>query len=173
MKLILLVLMLVAWLIQADRVEAQWSECDDSFATEIDGNSLIIHHDGALYNCCPDPFNYTVDQDDSLILVTETEVLSNPCFCICCFDLSVTIEDLAPGVYDLIFTWFDYEADQWQEVVLDVVIPNVGQAPLPAVVDTYLSDCYQDPTAVPDDRDPGNRPPPEQYTWGLIKTLYR
>lgn len=172
MKLILLVLMLLAWLIPAEQTEAQGSECEDEFITEVDDNSLIVYHNGALYNCCPDPFEYSVAQDDSLIVVTETEVLSNPCFCICCFDLSVTIEDLAPGVYYLVFTWFDYETDTWQEVVLDVVIPNLGQPPLPIVVDTYLSECYQEPSAIPDDEHTGNRPPPKLHSWGLIKALY-
>jgi len=164
-------LALLACLLLAGAASAQWMECDDTVYTEIDGNSLTVHHHGALYNCCPDPFSYAVVQEDNQILVTETEILSNPCFCICCFDLSVTIEDLAPGTYDLVFTWYDYESSEWLEVVLNVVVPDMGQPWAPVVASTYLSDCYHEPTAVPDD--PGNAAPPKLRTWGLIKALYR
>lgn len=148
---------------------AQWMECDDEVYAVVEGSTVTVHHVGALYNCCPDPFEYTVSQDDVVIEVVETEVLNNPCFCICCFDLLVQIEDLAPGGYSLIFHWFDYEAGEWLNVALDVVVPDQGQMGDPYVASTYLSDCYTAPTGVPGEP---ITPSPMTESWGQIKALY-
>jgi hypothetical protein len=154
-----------------DQVVAQPPDCEDEVYAVVEGSTVTVYHDGAEYNCCPDPFEYSVTQDDSLIVVVEYEILTNPCFCICCFDLSVAIEDLAPGVYYLIFSWFNYGTEEWQEIVLDVAIPAVGQTGEPLVASVYRSDCYWGATDVPGD--PPWPPEDVEVTWGLIKALYR
>jgi hypothetical protein len=147
------------WCWEADEVHAR-----------VDEDALIIFHDAALYNCCPDPFDYTVSLEGSTIRVRESEVLTEPCYCICCFDLAVTIEGLPPGDYELEFSWYDYEGEAWLARWLEVAIPDAGQAHLPAVADRYNSGCLA-AQAVPETAspEPDDEEPP---SWGRIKALF-
>lgn len=67
------------------------ADCEDAFRTEVVGDAITIHHLGATYNCCPEPFAYEVSQEGDRIVVQENEILENPCYCLCCYDLEATV----------------------------------------------------------------------------------
>jgi hypothetical protein len=143
--------------------------CDDSFRTEVEGGALTVHHLGALYNCCPEPFAYDVSQEGDLITIRETEVLENPCYCICCFNLAVVVEDVMPGSWTVVFHWYDYETQLCQEQELPVVVPDAGQSGTLHVASAENSGCLG-LSAVPDT---GQQAPPPRASLGTLKGIYR
>ena len=66
----------------------------DQFSTVITDSSLIVHHDAARYNCCPDEIEEQVALlDGNQIEIREIEHLPDygGCTCLCCYDLSAEI----------------------------------------------------------------------------------
>ena len=47
----------------------------------------------------PVSFTFTVTTSNDSLYVIEREVLATPCDCLCCYDLSATVEGLASGTY--------------------------------------------------------------------------
>jgi len=154
-------------LIGATASEAQpgyWCQDLDDVYAEVEGSTVTVHHDAAQYNCCPDEFVHTVSDQGEVIVVEEFEILTTPCLCLCCYDLSAIVEPVSPGHHVILFRWYDYETGQWQEWPLDVTVPDVGQGGEAQLAATGNSGCYDDPTAVPESPGEG---------WGRIKALYR
>jgi hypothetical protein len=60
-----------------------------------------MDHINAVFNCCADSFSVAVSMIMDTIIIEEAEhyVASGPCHCVCPFDLSYDINDLAPGEY--------------------------------------------------------------------------
>ncbi len=143
--------------------------CDDSFRTEVEGGTLTVQHLGALYNCCPEPFAYDVNQEDNVITIRETEVLVNPCYCVCCFNLAVVVADVPPGGWTVVFQWYDYETQLWREMELPIVVPDAGQSGILHVASAQNSGCLG-LSAVPD---PEQQAPWRQASWGALKSTYR
>jgi hypothetical protein len=143
-----------------------WPGCEvDRIHAEVSGSPVTIFHDATAYNCCVDGFDYTVDVQGTEILVSEFEVVTLPCVCLCCYDLSVEIEDLAPGEYSLSFTWYDYDTIQWEMWSDLIVVPDVGQGGAATVASSTNSGCL-DPNAGPE-------PGVECSAWGKVKAAYR
>ncbi len=164
MKTMLILITLLATLSAAS---AQDNSCEngDVIHVEVDGADVTVFHDAALYNCCHDPFDYALDWQNDRLVITETEV--NPqCYCICCFDLENTVENVPAGTWTLRFRWFDYEAMGWLEVDTVFTVGEVGQSG-PAIFSAANdSGCLDGTTGVADQPDvPAN--------WGLIKAYYR
>ena len=147
-----------------------WCWDDDQVYAEVAGGRVAVFHDATIYNCCPDPFEYEISVEGDFIRVREIEVLSNPCYCICCFNLAMTIEDVPAGDYTLEFTWFDYETDDWLARSLEISVPDEGQAAFPALGDTHSSGCIE-PQSVPDEPNPGDQEEVSP-TWGRIKHFF-
>ena len=150
------------------RAQELWCWEGDEIAAVVDGSTIRLFHDAALYNCCPEPFVYEVDLIGQEIFVHEVEVLVTPCYCICCYDMRTSIEDVPAGDYQLHFDWFDYESDDWVERVLEVSVPEIGQAgpwQLGSVFDSGCVAAAGVPEEEPDD--------PESPTWGRLKALFR
>lgn len=141
---------------------AQWCLDADDIGVEVNGAQVTVRHDGAYYNCCPDPFAYEVTFADGVMTVTEDEVLSTPCFCLCCYDLWAVVDDVPPGAWSLVFNWYDYEINAWVSETLSFEVPDTGQSAAAALGDTYKSECLIDASA----DDP-------ELAWGGVKTLYR
>jgi hypothetical protein len=148
-----------------------WCWDADHIQTRVGGSTVTVDHQGAVYNCCPDDFDFTVAQHGNVIDVVETEILSIPCFCLCCYNLSVNIDNVAAGDYTLNFYWYDYEGSRWRVWSLLVIVPDVGQAGAPAVALVTASDCLE-ASAVPDSGTPPASEP-EDSTWGAIKSVFR
>ncbi len=81
------------------------SECKDIVKTDIDenvdfivdGNSVIINHYNAYRNCGFE-VEYQLDINTPNIIVREVNI-GQYAYCLCYFDLSVTISDLSSGDY--------------------------------------------------------------------------
>ena len=170
MRIVILVSIFAALVAGATSVNAQyWCENADRIYAEVDGSTITIHHKATLYNCCPESFDYVIDQQGLVIHVQEIEILPQ-CFCVCCFDLSVDIEDVAPVDYEVVFTWYDYESSAWLEEIVEVNVPDVGQSGILYVADILSSDCLTSPTSsAPEPKEPGL----QRTRWGEVKALYR
>jgi len=157
----------IAALPSAAGAQYPWCEHADQIYATVADSTITVHHIAAAYNCCPDGFEYAVSQQGAQLDVTETEILSTPCLCVCCYDLAVEIEHMAPGAYTLAFRWYDYETGQWQVRELPVIVPGGSPGGAPAIAAVTVSDCIEQ-TAVGD-------PPPihsvEASTWGAIKSV--
>lgn len=62
------------------------------------GNLLITHVNGE-FNCCIDYISTSIQLNGNVIDLYEVEVASQPCFCICPFDVTTTVSGLASGTY--------------------------------------------------------------------------
>ncbi|MBC8423173.1 hypothetical protein H8E07_03530 [bacterium] len=141
-----------------------WCEFADEVRVDVDGADVTVFHDAALYNCCPDPFAYDAHWESDRLVIAETEVLTNPCFCVCCFDLSTTVENVPPGDWVLRFVWFDSEATAWTEVEVPFTVGDVGQGGPASVGESGDSGCL---TSSDVDALPATMP------WGQVKAGYR
>jgi len=125
------------------------STMDDVFA-EVDGGNLILHHQMATYNCCPDSFTFTMTVSNDSLYVTEREVLTTPCDCMCCYNLSAVVEGLSPGEWQVVYRWLDDEPWGWRDWYLTVTISDAGPPDLAQIVRSEASGCL-DPSGTPED----------------------
>jgi len=140
-----------------------WPGCDfDEVTAAVQGDALVVTHRHAVYNCCMDSTTYAVTQGPGTILIEETEAVTIPCLCLCCFDLSVEVGGLAPGEYTLVFTWYDYDTGQPEQWTTQITVSGPGGGPFVAGVTN--SGCL-------DPNDPSS-PGVESGSWGRVKTLY-
>lgn len=91
--------------------EREWWPCeeDDTITFTAGAGTLHTLHSNAAYNCCLDDIAVSVTMDGNTILLMEDEILTQPCFCICCYDAESTVAGLAPGTYTVVYYWEDYE----------------------------------------------------------------
>ena len=60
----------------------------DCIEFEYDGEGVLsIKHINAAFNCCPDSFGVEVHLEGDVITIVEQEYLTNPCFCLCLYDM--------------------------------------------------------------------------------------
>ena len=61
---------------------------------------------------------------DYMISLRETEILTDPCYCICCYDVEAAVVDLTPGLYTIELCWLEF-GDPPEETCYqaEVVIP--------------------------------------------------
>lgn len=95
---------------------------DDQFELAVTDWTLEVTHFNATYNCCPDDLSVTLTVQDNTLRLTEQEVLTTPCACLCCYDVNTSIVNLSPGTYTVEYCWIDDEGGQmcWTG---DVTIP--------------------------------------------------
>ena len=147
-----------------------WCANSDRFWVDVIDSTIVVHHDLAVYNCCPDPFEYSVRQEGGTIHVTETEVLTHGCFCLCCYNLSVTIEHVGPGDYTIDFYYFEYDTQAWRHELIPVTVPPVGQLGAVSLGPSAASECLDEAVSVPE----GQIGATLRVTrWGVIKAQYR
>ena len=82
---------------------------DDTVQFTAAAGTLHALHSNASYNCCLDDTVVSVAVDGSTIILTEEEILTEPCWCICCYDVEATVAALAPGTYTVVYCWLDDE----------------------------------------------------------------
>lgn len=112
----------------------------------VDDGTITVHHDAAFYNCEPDSIAYTWTQEGSTFFVIETEY--NPsAYCLCCYDLTTSMEDVAPGQYVIDFFWEDYETGP-QHRILYVFVPDEGQPSNPHGGGHTCSPCLEESGSV-------------------------
>lgn len=162
----------LALLLTACVAGADWEWClnADFVHAEVDGSTIIVHHDHALYNCCPVAIEYDVDQYVGFISVVETEILDEICPCMCCYNLFVEILNVPPGDYEIDFAWRDTETGEIEHRLLHVTVPELRQEGDMVAGESGGVDCLMEPTssvASPDDAKE------QTLTWGTVKTRYR
>lgn len=96
----------------------------DYFRTSVAEGVISIVHESALYNCCPDRFDYSISQEGTSISVVETEVVTIPCACMCCYAIPVSVGPVQPGQYQIDFSWHDETG--LRHTLLDVTVPEWG-----------------------------------------------
>jgi len=95
---------------------------DDEIDLTVVGSTLQVVHRNATYNCCPDDIVISLVVQGNLLKLTEEEILTFPCFCICCYEVQATVADLASGTYTVEFCWDDDETGGQLCIVQSVVI---------------------------------------------------
>jgi hypothetical protein len=162
--------LLVMFLAGPATSQEDWCWNADQIYALVAGSTITVLHDATVYNCCPEPFAYDVVQEGSTIGVWEHEILENPCFCLCCYNLGIEILDVAPGDYVVEFHWFDYESGDWLIRSIEVTVPALGQPGVLAVGEILNSGC----TGYSDVPEEGELPPADApETWGAVKHLYQ
>jgi photosystem II stability/assembly factor-like uncharacterized protein len=96
---------------------------EDQIEVMAEGNRIHLIHKNATYNCCPDDIEVSLSFEGNLIRLTEKEILTHPCTCLCCYDVESTIVDLPSGSYTLEYCWYDYETQITTCDTDEVVIP--------------------------------------------------
>ncbi len=121
----------------------------DYFRTSVAGGVILITHENALYNCCPDRFDYSISQEGNLISVVETEVLTIACACMCCYTIPVEVGPVPPGQYQIDFFWHDETGPR--HAYLDVTVPEWAWRGEPSGRDTQVDPppCQAEPQAAP------------------------
>lgn len=159
----LVLLLCVLLPLTAGAQEEFWCWDADQVLAFVDSSSVRVLHLAALLNCCPDPITYEVEIGDATIFVEENSM--SPCDCDCCYNLEMTLEDVPPGEWNLLYRWFDIEIWDWTERVLEITVPDVGQSPGPILGDQRHSECL-DVSEVPD-------PSARRISWGTMKARYQ
>ena len=102
----------------------QYPYCgDDAFELTVSPGALHLVHRNATYNCCPDDIVVSLSVEGHVLRLGELEMLTDPCRCLCCYDVEATIVDLLPGVYTVAFCWHDYEFGAEQCHLEDILVP--------------------------------------------------
>ena len=163
--IVLTVALMLASGIASAQDDQMWCLDQDAVRADVDGSTVTIIHEAALYNCCPDPFEYEVAWEDDQLVVTEVEVLTNPCYCLCCYELYATVENVPSGEWSLLFRWYDYETYDWLQVEVPFTVENIGQSGPLFAGDSDDSGCI-----VSSDVD--DAPRDDDLSWGRVKALY-
>ena len=85
--------------------------CDDDerVVVQVEENRINVIHQSATYNCCPDDIEVSLRVEGNILRLWEEEILTTPCFCMCCFDVESTVGNLTPGTWFVEYCWDDYE----------------------------------------------------------------
>ena len=105
----------------------------DSLYTSFSGDTLTIHHDRTERNCVA-LFTWDVNISDNLITVTEVDT-GDQAWCMCYFDLEVSLTGLNPGSYQIDIWSNNIGSDPIFHGSLDLVWGNL------AVTGQEESDC--------------------------------
>jgi hypothetical protein len=153
-----IVLILASLLVFSVAAQGGEPPCRDTVRAVAVGNTIQVYHDQAEWNCCAKiQFNLVQAQDTLNLFETETFEVG-PCHCDCCFDLSTTIVDVAPGTY-LVRVLDAQTSEVFGEVWVTV---EIGQWNQPGLGEPSQSPCGGWTIGVKLDS-----------TWGRIKVLYR
>jgi hypothetical protein len=96
---------------------------EDETLMTVQEHTLDIVHNNVTYNCCLDDIEVTLTVEGNVLHLDEVEIAPNPCYCICCYGVGVTIFDLTPGEYTVEYCWFDYEYDEVRCYTEGIVVP--------------------------------------------------
>ena len=80
---------------------------DDQFTLTVEGDTLHVLHENAVYNCCLDDIAVSLSVEGNVLWLSETEVAPDPCWCLCCYEVEATVVSLAPGSYTVEYCWYD------------------------------------------------------------------
>jgi len=139
--LILVVAVCLLMIARPAEGEYPWCSSRDRITAEDVGGDLVLLHELATYNCCPDSFTYELTVDEYTLQVTELEQLTMPCDCLCCYHLGTTVTGLAPGEWTVVYRWLDDRDFGWREEILTVRLEGAAQAGPALAVRFEATDC--------------------------------
>ena len=93
-----------------------------------DGRSILqLTHVNGVFNCCPDSVGGEIRITDHSITIDEAEWLSNPCDCVCPFDVDYEITGLPPGSYTIrVNELYLHEGAALLEITVDLAVRPSG-----------------------------------------------
>lgn len=158
-KILPILLALASLLILSAAAQAGEPPCIDSVSAQSSGNTILVYHDQAEWNCCA-TIQFDMVQTDDTLNVFETETFATgPCHCDCCFDLSTNIMNVPPGTY-LVRVLNAATDEVFGEVSVTIEVGQLGQ---PVLGESSQSPCGGWAIGETD----------VISTWGYIKALYR
>ncbi|HUT84573.1 MAG TPA: hypothetical protein VMX95_07975 [Thermodesulfobacteriota bacterium] len=95
----------------------------EGISARVEGNSIYVTHFNAVYNCCPDDIAVTLTVRGNRLVLTEKELLTTPCRCLCCYNVETEIAGVKPGKYIIFLCWDDYETYKKLCRRLKVLVP--------------------------------------------------
>ena len=96
---------------------------DNKIVAAVEGNSIILTHLSASYNCCPDDIEVTLSHEGNYLSLQEREIVPAPCDCLCCYNITTEIGGLVPGEYTIEYCWLDYETSgELSEITVAVLL---------------------------------------------------
>lgn len=102
----------------------QYPGCgEDEIEIVAENDSIHVIHINATYNCCPDDIEVSLLVEGNVLRITEREILTQPCYCLCCYDVKSTIVDLLPGTYVVEYCWYDYETSKKECYAEGIEVP--------------------------------------------------
>ncbi|HPQ69099.1 MAG TPA: hypothetical protein PKW95_08205 [bacterium] len=75
------------------------TEWPESLVLTYASNVLTVKHVNGVFNCCLDSIEVAMELDGFIIELYEEEYAPEPCFCVCPFDVTTHIANLAAGEY--------------------------------------------------------------------------
>jgi hypothetical protein len=87
---------------------------DDSARVDVfvSGLEVTVVHYNCMLNCCLDSIGVEFAHEDNVLILTEVEYYTTPCFCHCPYEVTAKIEVPAPGLY-VIEVW-TYDILVWR-----------------------------------------------------------
>jgi len=112
--------------------------CNDTVFAGVAQDTVEVFHKGAFYNCCA-VMDFALELTDTTIDIVETETFpTGPCYCMCCFDLSVTVGGVPPGIY-----WVRvYNHDRSVLYGRTQVVVGAQPSGQTEILEFWQSDCY-------------------------------
>ena len=130
----------------------------DEFSIRVVDGAVVAEHFNAEYNCCMDGVHHDVDVADGVIDITEIELVSDPCVCLCGFSTAAVVRNLPPGEYLVVFHWLEYGA--WAQVETAVTVPGAFRDGAPDT-ESLWSECDGGSVAT------------QGVSFGVLKSYYR
>jgi len=101
----------------------------DCLGYDYDGmGTLTLTHINSAYNCCPEEMFADVVIQGDTILITESETYGEMgfCYCLCLFDIYITVTGLMPGEYTIIIDGMYLEGRPPIDVTLEFNSETTG-----------------------------------------------
>jgi hypothetical protein len=103
---------------------ADYDTDSEQFVADVVDCDLIVRHIDAVYNCCIKEIKVSVSVSGNVIELYETEILEDPCDCLCPYDITTEISNLSAGTYSVQIIKRIINEDVLLGIIEDVVIPE-------------------------------------------------
>lgn len=135
-------------------------ECAEEVTFQVYDGTIALYHREARFNCCAWIDVEVTREGYDIDVVQREEFEYGPCYCLCCFDVGVTISGLDPGDYT-VDVWKGYwvGGDVWTYELVGTWIITVEGSSEPGIESFYIP-CVETGA----DEFPSS--------WGTIKALY-
>jgi hypothetical protein len=99
----------------------------DCLYWEYDGNSVLqLKHINSGFNCCPTEIVADITVSATDILIEEDEILENPCYCLCLFDVDYEIIGISPREYTILILGLYLDGTPPLQITIDLASDTTG-----------------------------------------------